>query len=70
MTSDPLRDSVAGFAGTEYVTVPGPLPLPPLVSVIHDPVTAAVHAQPAATATATLPVPPSEANAALADEIA
>ena len=44
-------ESVAELAVTVYVTVPGPLPVAPPVTVIHPAELAAVHGQPAATAT-------------------
>jgi hypothetical protein len=42
---------VAVLAATEYVTVPLPDPLPPAVTVIHEALGVAVHAQPACTVT-------------------
>lgn len=38
--------------------MPGPLPLPPALIPIHAALGVAVHAQPAATVTVTVPVPP------------
>ena len=49
-----LRDEAAVFAPTLNVTVPLPLPLAPLVTVIHGALLAAVQAQPAGLVTVTL----------------
>jgi hypothetical protein len=46
------------LAATEYETVPEPVPLAPLVIDIHDTALVAVHVQPAAVVTVTLPDPP------------
>jgi hypothetical protein len=58
MVSAPLRaDSV--FAATVYPTLPLPVPAVPDVSVIHDALLDAVHAQPGAVVTFTGgPAPP------------
>jgi len=60
---------VEAFPPTEYVTLPGPFPLPPVLSVIHAALGVAVHAQPDATVTVTVPVPPLLSIVALAGEI-
>jgi hypothetical protein len=52
----PLRVDVPGLAATEYATCPFPLPFAPLVTVTHDVLLLAVHAQPLAAVTATFPV--------------
>ena len=46
MVAVPVRGVVTVLAATVRATVPLPLPLAPLVTVIHDAVLAAVHAQP------------------------
>lgn len=66
----PVRGVVEAFSPIEYVTVPGPLPLPPALIAIHAALGVAVQAQPAATATVTVPVPPPLSIVALAGEIA
>ncbi len=53
----PERDVVFGFAVNEYVTVPEPVPLAPLVIDIHDTALEAVQLHPAAVVTVTVPVP-------------
>ena len=68
--SVPLLDSVAELAATEYVTVPGPFPVPPAVTAIQPALGVALQAQPAATVTVTFPVPPSLPKARLPGEIA
>lgn len=55
--STPERDCVVGLATNEYVTDPLPDPVAPLVMVIHDTELDAVHAQPDADVTVTVPVP-------------
>jgi hypothetical protein len=65
----PVRGVVAAFAPIEYVTVPGPLPLAPVLIAIHAALAVAVHAQPEATVTVTVPVPPPLSIVALAGEI-
>ena len=61
----PERDCVVEFAATEYDTVPEPVPLAPLVIDIQDTALVAVHVQPAAVVTETLPVPPAVAALAV-----
>jgi len=56
MLSVPVREVVAVFAPTLYATEPEPLPLAPEVIVIHAALLAAVHVQPVAAVTVTLPV--------------
>ena len=46
IVSVPVRGLVEVFAATVYATVPFPVPLPPLVTVIQDALLAPVHAQP------------------------
>ena len=53
------------FAATEYETVPDPVPLAPDVIDIQDTALVAVHVQPAAVVTETLPVPPAVAALAV-----
>jgi hypothetical protein len=50
----PVREVVAVLAATVIATVPLPLPLAPLVTVIQDVGLEAVHAQPFGLVTATL----------------
>jgi hypothetical protein len=57
MVMTPLRAG-PGFASTLNVTVPGPDPDAPPVTMIHAAPLAAVHAQPAPAVTFTDPVPP------------
>lgn len=52
------------------MTAPGPLPLAPALIPIHAALGAAVHAQPAATVTVTVPFPPPLSIVAFAGEIA
>ena len=58
MFNVPDRAVVAVFAATVNPTEPLPLPLGGVVRVIHEARALAVHAQPAAAVTATVPVPP------------
>lgn len=53
------------MASTEYDTLPEPDPLAPLVIDIQDTALVAVHAQPAAEVTDTVPVPAVAAALAL-----
>ena len=53
---DPLRGFRVVFAATEYPTVPLPLPLPPLVTVIQDAPLTAFHVHPPGAVTETDPV--------------
>jgi hypothetical protein len=55
--STPERDCVVELAANEYVTVPLPEPVAPLLMVIHDTELDAVHAQPDADVTVTVPLP-------------
>jgi hypothetical protein len=53
------------FADALYATVPGPLPLPPLVTLSHGALLAAIHVQPAVVVTVTgEPAPPLAATVA------
>ena len=55
----PVRVLVFGLADALNATVPGPLPLAPLVTVNHDVwLLTPVHAHPAGAVTAVDPVPP------------
>jgi hypothetical protein len=65
----PLRETVPGFDATEYATVPGLLPDPPPVMVIHAGTPVTLQAQPAGAATVAAPVPPSSPNVRAAGEI-
>ena len=58
MVAVPVRGVVTVLAATARATVPLPLPLAPLVTVIHDAVLAAVQAQPVWLVTATLSASP------------
>ena len=58
------------LAATASATVPLPLPLAPLVTVIHDVVLDAVQAQPAGLVTATLAASPAATALAVAGLIA
>jgi hypothetical protein len=62
MVSVPVRLVATVFAATVKPTVPLPDPVAPLVSVIHEALLAAVHAQPVATVTLLVPVPPASVN--------
>jgi hypothetical protein len=61
MVSVPVRDVVAVRLGMLKVTVPLPVPLPP-VTLIQPALLVAVQAHPLPAVTATLPVPPDEVN--------
>src|SRR5690349_12499774 len=58
IVSVPVRLDATVFAATLKPTVPLPDPVAPLVTVIQEALLAAVHAQPVATVTPLLPVPP------------
>jgi hypothetical protein len=58
----PSAGAGALFAATVNATAPLPEPDAPLVTVIHDALEAAVHAQPPAVVTATDPLPPVASN--------
>jgi hypothetical protein len=58
----PVRIDAAGFAATLKAAVPLPDPVAPLVTLIQASLLTAVHAQPVATATPLLPVPPEAAK--------
>ena len=57
IVSVPVR-GVEAFAATVYATVPFPVPLPPLVTVIQDTSLAPVHPQPVVVVTAVVNDPP------------
>ena len=65
----PDRLVVAVFAATLKEAVPGPVPLAPPVTVIHDALLAAVQAHPAPAVTVLLPVPAPAVNAWLLGEM-
>jgi hypothetical protein len=69
MVSVPDRLVVAVFAATLNETLPGPVPLAPLVTEIHEALLAAVQAQLAPAVTVLLPVPAAAVNAWLVGEI-
>jgi hypothetical protein len=58
----PVRVVVAGLAATVRATVPLPVPLAPLATVIHDAPLEAVHPQPLPAVTETLADPPAAAG--------
>ena len=66
----PVRAFLAVFAAALKSTVPSPLPLAPAVTLNHDVLLAAVHAQPVPAVTLTVPVPPAAAIAWLVGLIA
>ena len=69
IVSVPLRLVIAVFAATVKLVLPGPDPEAPLVTVIHDALLLAVHAQPAPAVTALELVPPAAVNDWLAGEM-
>ena len=54
MVAVPVRELAAGFDATVRPTVPLPVPLAPLATVIHDAALDALHAHPAPLVTETL----------------
>ena len=70
IVSVPVRGLVELFVATEYATVPLPVPLPPLVTVIQDALLAPVHAQPEVVVTAVVNDPPPAAAGCAFGEIA
>jgi hypothetical protein len=52
----PVRVLVPGFAATRYETWPLPVPLAPAVTVIHETLLDAVHAQPLPAVTVMVPL--------------
>ena len=67
----PVRLVMDGFAATEYVTVPLPVPVVPAVTAIHGALLAAVHwHEPAFAVTDTVPVPPADVGELAVGEIA
>jgi hypothetical protein len=58
----PVRIEATVFAATLKPTVPLPEPVAPLVTVIQGALLPAVHAQPVATVTLLVPVPPDAVN--------
>ena len=68
MINSPLR-FLPVFLATANRTVPLPVPLAPLVIVIHDSPELAVHAQPLGVDTLMAPVPPSAPIFTLLGEI-
>jgi hypothetical protein len=70
MVAVPMREVVRVFAATVSATVPLPLPLAPLVTVIQGVLLAAVQAQPARLVTATLSASPAATALAVPGAIA
>jgi hypothetical protein len=70
IVTTPVRGEMLGFAAMLYPTAPFPLPLEPLVTVIHDAELTAVQLQPAAALTETEPVRAPEPTDRLVGEIA
>ena len=66
--SVPVLWVVPVFAAALKLTGPVPLPVPPLVIVIHDALLVAVHAQPVPVVTVVDPVPPAGAMVRLVGE--
>ena len=62
IVSVPVRVVVAVLAATLKDVVPLPKPIAPPVTVIHDALLAADHAQPRPAVTVLLPVPPAAVN--------
>jgi hypothetical protein len=67
--SEPLRAAVPVFAAALKEIEPLPLPLAPDVTVSHDELLDADHAQPVPTVTVTVPLPPPTATVADAGEM-
>jgi hypothetical protein len=67
--SVPVRDAVVVFAATPNVTEPLPVPLAPALMVIQAALLVAVHAQPVAAVTTTVPAPAAAVTVADAGEI-
>ena len=63
------RDEVVAFAATVKPTLPGPLPVAPLVIVAHEALLVAVQVQPAPVVTDTDPVAPAAGTAWLVEEM-
>ena len=57
IVSVPVREVVVVFAATSYVTEPLPVPVAPALIVIHATLLVALHAQPVAAVTVTVPEP-------------
>ena len=68
IVSVPVRGLVEVFAATEYATVPIPVPLPPLVTVIHAALLTPVHAQPLVVVTVVDNGPPAAGADCAVDE--
>ena len=69
IVSVPVRLEAMGLEATRKPTVPLPDPDAPLVTVIHAALLAAVHAQPVATDTLLLPLPPAAVKDCVVGEI-
>ena len=69
IVSVPVRLLSVVFLGTEYSTVPFPVPLDPLVMVIQLVLLTAVHAHPVCVVTETLSVPASLSTVLFAGEM-
>src|SRR5436190_1001854 len=65
MVSVPVRADVPVFAVVVYVTVPGPVPLAPVVTVIQLALLVAVHVQPVCVVTFTVDVLPAAGSASV-----
>jgi hypothetical protein len=65
----PVLADAFGLAATLKAAEPLPLPLPPLVTVIHVSLAAADHGQPAGEVTLVEPVPPAAVTERLFEEI-
>jgi hypothetical protein len=63
IVSAALRALLVVFAATLKPTLPGPLPVAPLVTVSQAALLAAVHAHPVGVVTLTLELPPADAAA-------
>ena len=62
IVSVPVRAVEEVFAATLNPALPEPNPDAPLVTVIHDALLPALHAQPAPAVTALAPAPPADVN--------
>ena len=69
IVSVPDRVLAAVLAATLNPTLPGPVPVAPLVTVIQAALLAAVHAQPAPALTVLLPLPPEATKKSLVGAI-
>ena len=58
----PVREAADALAATEKVTVPSPVPDPPVLIVMNGELLTAVHEHPGSAVTPTVPVPPEDGN--------